>query len=122
MSNAPLTPELVEDELPVKSIAEYLTPKLRDVFDNLPMRLREIPVVDLEVMIEPTVLMKRLKIGFWREYRKTIVEGRTEISIISTYENICSKQHFYEHMVYHNDRFAWLLHPPVEYEIKVEEA
>ena len=122
MSDKPLIPELVEDELPVKSIAEYLTPKLREVFDELPMRLREMPLADLEILVEPSVLMKRLKVGFWREYRKTIVEGRTELSLIHAYENICSRQHFYEHMVNNFEHFTWLLHPPVEYEVKVEEA
>lgn len=101
---------------------DVLTSGLKEKSALIPAELLEMKPMDLEDLVTPTVLQRRLKKKFWSEYHKVIGLGAAEIQPVSIYGGLCSKQYFYKSIVEHTEVFAWLLCPLNEYDLMTEEA
>lgn len=115
-------PEVIEEESGKRTQFEVLTEGLRRKAEQISPDIFQLGPADLEEKAQPTVLMRRLKLRFWQEYQKVISNGNPSISPVTIYQDLCSKQYFYERIVGNENVFGWLLSPVTDYETKVEEA
>lgn len=63
----------------------------------------------------------QLRLSFWLEYDRCQEESRA-FNVGHVYSGICTKSFFYGTYLRYPDKVAWLLTPPVEYEVKLREA
>ncbi len=73
-----------------------------------------------ERKVEITPLDERLRFMFWREY-DTAQNNNRDMTMTNVYYGICSRDSFYLSLQ-NKERTAWMLCPPVDYEIATEEA
>lgn len=101
---------------------DVLTPALKQKAALIPQVIFEMKPADLEELVNPTTLMRRLKKKFWMEYHRAIGLGRAEVEVLSIHSGLCSRQYFYKCIVDKQETFAWILSPLNEYDLMTEEA
>lgn len=69
----------------------------------------------------PSPTDNRLRLGFWLEYERAIGAGRNMV-MQNVFAGVCTVAYFYREYLASPTRVAWILCPPVEYEVKIKEA
>lgn len=110
------------EESATRSQFDVLTLGMKEKAALLPAELLEMKPQDLEDLVTPTTLQRRLKKRFWLEYHRVIGLGAAEIAPVSVYGGLCSKQYFYKSLIEHKEVFAWFLCPLNDYDLATEEA
>lgn len=113
--------DLSEDHLG-KTIEQYLTGKLLRALHALPTEVCTQSVTELEQHFNVTTLLKQLKLSLWNQYRVAHEKNLSHISPSAVYDHLCSRAYFYVDVVDRPHVYAWMLHPPVSYEVATEEA
>jgi len=93
------------------------------------MKYMELPEEELEKLVKPNLTLKRLRTTFWREYEmlhrnfgRAPATLENKISIYRICVGICTNE-FFANKIAPNDLFlAWIIRPPVNYEVAMEEA
>lgn len=114
--------EASEEPAQLRPIQECLTPKLKQSLHDLPDEIRELSLEDLEKRLSITPTLRQVKIGFWNEYRRTIVEHRNTIVVGSVIDGVCSYEYFYREIANREEMLAWLFHAPTDFDRAAEEA
>ena len=70
---------------------------------------------------KPTSVDNCIRLGFWKEYDMAQYEDR-KMQIRSVIAGICTAQYFYTRYLKKIDLVAWLLTPPMNYEMQTTEA
>lgn len=122
MNQVSKIPEIVNEEPLLRSIVECMSEKLQAKVHEIPDDIRTMPITELEDRNSITVVMRQIKVSLWKNYRRALDENRNKIEMSEVYKFICARSYFYEYMVDREEIFAWLLHPPQDYEAAVEEA
>jgi len=92
------------------------------------MKYMELPEEELEKLVKPSLTLKRLRTNFWREYEMIHRNyGRTShqennISIYRICVGICTNDFFANKIAPNDLLLAWIIRPPVNYEVAMEEA
>lgn len=63
---------------------------------------------------------ERLRISLWREYDNCQVTGKNMV-LSNVYEPVCSQTHFLHRVITNSFRLAYILTPPAEYALQIEE-
>lgn len=63
----------------------------------------------------------QLRIAFWREYGITQDKMKPSISIHAVCHGVCSKRYFYDKVLSDFKKLAWILYPPADYTIAMQE-
>lgn len=111
-----------DSEVLLRPIEECLTPKLKEVLFEMSAEVRGLPLVELEDRLTITPTLSQIKLRFWQEYTRTIDQGRKTIELHTILEGVCSKQYFFSYVVHREEMFAWLFHPPTNFETAAEES
>lgn len=114
--------ELIPEDPLVRPIYECLTPKMKEAYLALSEKTKAIPLTELEKDIEPTVMLRQVKLRFWYEYNKTVAENRPVIEVSKICNEICSREFLYGSVLKKDKVLAWLFHPPTGYDTAAEEA
>lgn len=69
---------------------------------------------------EPNKYDRHLRINLWSEFRDVVTESRGIISFSRVYGPIMSKHQFDTYVLTNLKRVAWMLIPPLNYEIQME--
>lgn len=70
---------------------------------------------------EPSQTDNQLRFKFWFEYEAALQEHR-KMEPVRVYAGICSKQYFYERVLSCAPKVAWIVTPPLNYDVKLDEA
>lgn len=74
----------------------------------------------------PTPTDNRLRLSFWIEYNRSLekrnTNGNFSMKVENIYAGICSKEYFYKRYLLNAWKVSWLLIPPTDYSVKMEEA
>lgn len=70
---------------------------------------------------EPSQTDNQLRFKFWFEYEAALQEHR-KMEPVRVYAGICSKQYFFERVMTSAVKVAWIATPPLNYDIKLDEA
>ena len=122
MSQKSHVPEVLDEPAQLRPIQDCLTPKLKQSLNDLPDDLRTLPLIELEDRLSITPTLRQVKIGFWTEYRRTIVEHRNTITIAAVIDGVCSYEYFYREIANREEMLAWLFHAPTDFDRAAEEA
>lgn len=68
----------------------------------------------------PSPMDNRARIAFWIEYNNAQNNGRS-MFMTNVYGGVCSREHFYNALLTDKQRTAWLVCPPTQYLIAMEE-
>lgn len=115
-------PEVLDEETLTRPIHECLSPYLTTALSQISHDVRSQTLADLEECLSITPLMRQIKISFWEEYRRTIVQSKPTMSVSAVCDQICSREHFYHQLVRREESLAWLFHPPTAFDKIAEEA
>lgn len=63
----------------------------------------------------------QLRIAFWREYNIAQDKMRPIISIHAVCHGVCSKRYFYDKVLTDFKKLAWVLYPPADYTVAMQE-
>jgi hypothetical protein len=122
MSQKSNIPEIVDEEVITRPIEECLSPRVLEALKDISPEIKSLPLVELEDRLSITPTLRRLKISFWDEYRKTISQDLKFISPTSVCAEICSTVFWDVYVVRREEVLAWLFHPPTSFDKKAEEA
>jgi len=73
----------------------------------------------------PTATLGALRIRFWMEYEQAcggMGEKSRNFIMANVYRGICSRESLYSDVITDADKMAWIMKPPVKYEIKMLES
>lgn len=76
---------------------------------------------ELEKELKPSPTLRRIKISFWHEYHRAQEKNRPMYPA-GIYGGICLPQFFHSAVMQKDLAFAWLLSPPTDYMVAMEEA
>jgi len=68
----------------------------------------------------PTNVEHQLRLAFWHEYNQSQENGHS-MRLANVYSPCCTKDYFYRVIFKQDSKLAWLINPPAEYQIQVEE-
>lgn len=69
----------------------------------------------------PNATDNRLRLAFWLEYDRA-QQDHKHMEMSAVYSGVCSRSLFYAQYLDDPERVAWLLCPPVDYTMKIQEA
>lgn len=122
MREKALVPQVIDEEILVRPIEECLSPRLVQALKEMSSEVRTLPLIELEDRLSITPTLRRLKISFWDQYRKTIDQNAQFISPTAVCADICSTVFWDVYVVRREEVLAWLFHPPTSFDKKAEEA
>ena len=113
----------------VWTLTEYVPPEVSKRIDEAKHLKPELFDMDERELFKtlkangkmPTATDSRIRIKFWMEYDRACAEGES-INISNVYNGVCVREYFYGRYLRMPEKVAWLLSPPAQYQIKVEEA
>lgn len=70
---------------------------------------------------QPSPTDNRLRLRFWDEYDRA-QQKMDPMNMRNIFSGICFQEFFYKHYLRRPEKVAWLLTPPVSYQVKMEEA
>lgn len=119
----PITAQALEvtDRDNPQSLYNLLPGSLQTLIDLLPQELLNLPEEDLRPRVRPTLLQERLRVSFWKEYNAAKDRSASAMNINRVSGGLCSRPYFHD-VVSDQVKLAWLLCPPVDYLLAVEEA
>lgn len=74
----------------------------------------------LKSKCHPNATEEQLRIAFWHEYASA-QERNVSMRMDNVYGPVCTKDFFYRVIMKSDSKVAWLVSPPAEYQIQVEE-
>jgi len=94
------------------------------------MELLALSEEELEKKVHPPQTLKRLRIGFWSEYERIFSNfGRrpyrgteNRIGINRVCNGVCTPQYFMQEVAENDYYLAWVVRPPLDYVVALEEA
>lgn len=106
-----------DDEDP-RCVVNLLSEKLKERALEIPPHYLSFSDEQLEKAVEPTLIHENLRLAFWDEYFLA-QDHKRKIRIESIYPRVCSRDYFYRVFVADDLKLAYMLRPPVEYQLKM---
>lgn len=116
----------VKDEDNPRSIVNIVSDRLKASILRVPDEYLNQDPDDLLRMLKksgyrPSATDNRLRLSFWREYERA-QDLQAQIVISNVHGNFISRQYFYFGFATNPKRLAWMLTPPLDYALSMEEA
>lgn len=100
---------------------EVYTDAVRNAIQSIPEDYLIKSEKELRSILKPSYQQYQLKGYFWDEIARA-TQKNTKMTVSRVYENMCSRQHFYDDILKNKRLMAWLMTPIVEYENKAKAA
>lgn len=104
-----------------KSVYNLVPKEFRTYLDTIPEELLVLEEKELKSRARARYTEDRLRVCFWMEYERSLHETRP-MTFTRVYGGVCTANHFYANIASNPDKLAYILTPPVKYEVAVEEA
>lgn len=75
---------------------------------------------ELKEHAKPTEIEERLRISFWNEYDRA-QHTMKAMNLSNVYGGVCSQTHFLKNIVSNSFKLAYILTPPTDYQLRIEE-
>lgn len=114
----------IVDKTDPRSLLNIVPPVVAQAIERIPDDLFKKTEEELREMMPLkrfTSVDRRLRTSFWREYNQAQDQKRM-MNITNIFAGICSRTHFYGNALEEKVRLAYLLLPPLEYQIAMEES
>lgn len=89
--------------------------------DTIPEEMWSWDEEDFDKNVEPTATMRRLRISFWHAYNRALESGKP-MRTSDIHAGICHQQYLQQRIIAEPARLAFILKPPVQYAMMMEEA
>lgn len=76
---------------------------------------------DLKKDCKPTPTDTRIRLAFWNEYNRVQESGAEKIDTAAIYSGVCTKQLFYYDYLMEPRKVAWMMCPPANYLVALNE-
>lgn len=103
-----------------RSVVNLLPVKMKQYVENLEAKWFTCSAKQLEAWCQPTEVEERLRITFWHEYGMAQDENRN-INMKNVISPVCTREYFYRVVARNQSKLAYVMNPPSEYQIQVEE-
>ena len=111
----------IRDESNSRSIINLVSGVFRSAVESIPDRYFDLSTEELRDLVDPSESEDRLRLAFWTEYDSAQKQDRP-MRVSRVYSRICSKQNFYTRILPNKEKLAWILTPPPDYSLVLEEA
>jgi hypothetical protein len=116
---APINP--LKDPDNPRSVINITPHSISHNLQYIPDSTFEMSERDLRKIVEPTLECERIRVAFWREYDKAC-EAKKNMNLSNVYSGICTQSWFLRHYTKDPFRLAYILIPPIDYEVSMIEA
>jgi len=89
----------------------------RSAVNRVPLAVWSLSEQDLVDKLRLSDTDSALKGAFWNEFRLMFAHSSQELELSRVYGGICTYTHFYNNILGHPEKLAWLLSPCVDLEI-----
>jgi hypothetical protein len=96
-----------------KEFAEYVK--------RIPLEIMTLSEKEFIERYAPDEIDYRLKLKFWDEWQLALLTPGGVVRLPSVYYGICPREYFYHKIIKDQARLAWMITPPVDYEIAMRE-
>lgn len=107
-----------------RSVINLVSPVVREAMKRVPEEFLSLNDKELENLSPQkafTVTDRRLRTAFWIEYGRA-QDSMSSMNMAGIYGGICSRPYFYTNIMQDKVRLAYLLTPPQDYKVAMEEA
>jgi hypothetical protein len=101
-----------------RCVVNMLSEKLKERALELPTNILSLTDEMLEKAVEPTMVHENLRLAFWDEYF-VAQDNQKKMRIESIYPRVCSRDYFYRVFIADDLSLAYMMRPPVEYQLKM---
>lgn len=117
-----ITPISYFDKSDPRSLINMATKKLKKKLDALPKKYFECTDDELIRWAKPNTVVERLRVAFWNEYGRVQDHGNLQkMDDRRIYGQCCTKHYWYTIVLESKAFLAFIIRPPANYEIRVEE-
>lgn len=82
---------------------------------TIPKELLEMSPEELKKVVKPGEILEALRMSFWLEYTKVIMQGKRVMNLRNVYGGICTEEYFLMQLPRSPALLAWVLTPPKNY-------
>jgi hypothetical protein len=114
----------VQDRGVAKSVINLVPPGVASKIERLPAEMLDEDESDLQLLLPKkqwTIVDRRLRTSFWIEYNRAI-QTNSVMNMTLVYGGICARGYFYTAILDNPARLAYLLQPPTNYSVAMEES
>lgn len=104
-----------------RSVLRIAGDALREAILNLPEEYQNKSEKEFYMAYRPGAMENRLRLSFWREYESS-QESMTQLNVKKVYAGLCTKEYFYQKAIKNPVILGWMLIPPTDYAVLIEEA
>lgn len=110
----------IKDTSNPRSIINLTPSSVSNAIGYIPESIFELGERELKQAAKPTEIEERLRYSFWREYDQAQSALR-RINLANIYGGVCSQTHFLKNIVSNSFKLAYILTPPLDYEVQMQE-
>jgi hypothetical protein len=103
-----------------KSVYNLVPASIQKALDSIPPAVWEMSFSDLSRKAKPSVELKKLRLSFWLEYERAVRNGN-DINFNNVSKGIMNPKHFMETLGSDFYRCAYIMTPPEDYRVNLEE-
>lgn len=103
-----------------RSLVNILTDGVKRAIVNLPSKWHRATDRQLRDWCKPTERDNQLRLAFWIEYQ-TAQDKMRNMRPYHIYRGICLREYFYQEVLTKERRVAWMVNPPLEYRMRMQE-
>lgn len=97
-----------------------LPDSLKDAAKKIPKLWFQISEYELEQKLKPDRATCRVRMAFWMEYDRAVLNGNTKLRMPAVYGSIITRE-LWTHMYKNPEKLAWILCPPADYMVAMNE-
>lgn len=110
------------NEADKRSLVSLLPAHMRDAIKALPSEYLQLTEDEIETKWRIKPIARIIRISFWKEYVSAQTQYGRPMSMTKVYSGVCSKQHFHNYIVAKPEHLLWVITPPVDFQLAMEEA
>lgn len=115
-----ITPTSLRDKDDETSLLHYLTPEMQAAIHRIPDDIFNLSEKELHKRMEPDALLCRLRLSFWDEYQRIMVQGGA-IDMTQVCHGNCTREYFYKKILLDPLQLMWIITPPQDYYLSMRE-
>lgn len=120
MSNELVLVNPLKDKSEPRSIVNITPSTVSEAIERIPDDLFEMTEKRLRKEADVGEIEEKLRISFWREYDQAQTAKRN-IHVTNVHKGVCTQMHFYKKIITNPLKLTYILTPPQEYALELEE-
>lgn len=113
---------VVTDPSNPRSVINLVPDTLAEVIRRIPSDLLELSEEALKDRYRPSQVFNQIRLSFWKEYDRVQMHGLNQMVMSNVYAGVCTHQYFYQKVVRSREAMCWILCPPTDYMLLMEES